>query len=103
MNGRIVVAAYAKGAGGKPATVFNFRLCALLLQQLKQRLILGLGGHDYHVFEVLGSGTYQGDAAYVDFSIMSASEAPLATVCSNGYRSTITRSISGMSYCFICA
>lgn len=32
MNGRIVVAAYAKGAGGKPATVFNFRLCALLLQ-----------------------------------------------------------------------
>ena len=32
------------------------------------------------------------------FSMISASEAPDATVAANGYRSTITRSMAGISY-----
>ncbi len=36
------------------------------------------------------------------FSMISCSLAPLATVFSNGYRSTITMSISGISYCCNC-
>ena len=32
------------------------------------------------------------------FSTMSASEAPLATVASNGYKSTMTKSMLGKSY-----
>ena len=39
---------------------------ALLLEQLQQRLVLGLAGNDNHIVEVLGSGTDKADATYIN-------------------------------------
>lgn len=56
----------------------------MLHQHVAQGLVLCLRSYDDHVLVVLGSGADERDAAYVDFSMMSASGAPLATVASNG-------------------
>lgn len=78
------MAAYAEGACSQHAAVFDVGLCALLVEDVEQHAIFSLAGHDHHVFEVLCSGAYQRYSANVYLSIMSASEAPLATVCSKG-------------------
>ena len=50
---------------GEPSTILDACLSALLVQKIHQRLVLSLGSYDYHILEVLGSGTNQRNAAYV--------------------------------------
>ena len=65
MDGGVVVAAYAEGAGCQHLAVFDVGLRALLVEAVEQHAALGLAGHDDHVIEVLGSGTDERDAADV--------------------------------------
>ena len=59
--------AYAKGALRKHLAILDVGLSTLLLQDVEKHAVLSLARHDDHVLEVLGSGTDQGDTAYVDF------------------------------------
>ena len=66
-DGRVVVRRHAEGFFGKPAPFFERGVGSAFHQDVAQRLVLCLRGHDDHVVVVLGSGAYERDAAYVDF------------------------------------
>ena len=65
-DGRVVVGRYAEGFLGKPAALLQRRRGATLHEDVAQRLVLRLRGHDDHVVVVLGCRADQRDAAYVD-------------------------------------
>ena len=66
-DGRVVVGRHGKGFLGEPAALFQRGVGSALHEDVAQRLVLGLAGHDDHVAEVFGSGADERDAAYVDF------------------------------------
>ena len=65
-DSRVVVGRDGKRLFGKPAALFQRSGGAMLHQHVAERLVLCLRSHDNHVVVVLGSGTNQRDAAYVN-------------------------------------
>ncbi len=59
IDGGIIVAAHTKGSSSKGTPLCQRGLCALGIENVKQGLVLFLGGNDDHVVEVLGTGTYE--------------------------------------------
>ncbi len=84
MNSCIVVTAYTEGALSKHLAIFNIGIRTLLVKDVEQYSILSLARNDNNILEVLCSGTDEEIPPISIFSMMSASEAPLATVCSKG-------------------
>ncbi len=66
-DGRIIVRRNGKSLFCEPTAFFKLRARAALRQDVTQRLVLGLAGHDDHVAVVFRTRTNQRDAAYVNF------------------------------------
>ena len=62
----VIVAAYAEGTCRQHAAVFDVGLCAFPVQYVQKHAVFGLARHDDNVVEVLCSGAYQRNAAYVN-------------------------------------
>ena len=84
MNGSIIMTAYSEFLSSKPLAILDIALATLLLEQLQQRLVLGLAGNDNHIVEVLGSGTDKADATYINLLDNISLASTTATVCSKG-------------------
>ena len=62
----VVVAAYTKGALGKHLAVGKVGSGTLLVEDVEQYRIFGFARNDNNVLEVLGSGTDERDATYIN-------------------------------------
>ena len=61
------MAAHTECTLGKHAAVLDVGLCAFAVQDVEQNGVFGLAWNDDHIVEVLGAGTNERDAAYIDF------------------------------------
>ena len=59
------MAADCEGTCSEPSAVVQLALCSFLLEEVEQRLVLSLRGHNDDVAEVLGCGSDEADAADV--------------------------------------
>ena len=66
-DSRIVMRRYGKRLFGKPTAFFEWSGSSVLHQHITKRLVLSLWSNDNHIIVILGSGTYQRNAAYINF------------------------------------
>ena len=99
----IIVRTYTKGTLCEHLAVFDISLCTLLLENIKKYVVLSLAWNDDYILEVLCTCTDQRNTTNINLLDNISIAGTLATVCSNGYKSTITRSMLGISNSFICS